>query len=71
MTDPDDDAWLPVNAEVGWLVTFHDGTTEEQHGTLWVAHGVMYIQQRTDRSEGLHSLHMYPLTSVRKWEYVG
>lgn len=65
----DGDAWL-VAANKDWLVTFHDGTTEAQTGTLWVHLGVMYIQRRTDMSDELYELHMYPLTSVRKWEYV-
>jgi hypothetical protein len=62
------DAWL-VAVDKDWLVTFHDGTTEAQTGDLWVHLGVMYIQARDGRDQ-LYDLHMYPLTSVRKWEYV-
>jgi hypothetical protein len=53
-----------------YRVTFHDGTTEEHDGELLLIEGtVLTIEDRGDGG-ALWEQTSYPLTSLRKWEYV-
>lgn len=59
-----------MSGEQTYILTFHDGTTEQHRGELRIHDSVLFIEVRSSYGGYLHEQNAYPLTSLRKWEAV-